>query len=136
MGSLKEDIKTASDWIVKAFEEDGFKLDKSIHSLLEVDRFFNENMEHGKPKRDGRLDGTGFGSILFAIGAYIGETIIQNTKGTQWITNDNDIDGEINISLKLSNGTIIWPVQKVMKRFQNGDQDAIYPYVKIITTGE
>jgi len=39
MATLKEDIKTQSEWIVKAFQADGFNLDGSMDSIIEVDRF-------------------------------------------------------------------------------------------------
>ena len=133
MATLKEDIKAQSEWIVKAFEADGFKLDGSIDSIIEVDRFFTQNMKNGKPKKGGRLYGKGFGPKLFSIGSYVGETIIKNVKGTEWITDDNDPQGELNVSLKLPNDGEIWPIQKVMKRFQNGSEDAIYPYVHLVT---
>jgi hypothetical protein len=134
MGTLKEDIKVHSEWLVKAFAEDGFTLDYSIESIIEVDRFFTKNMKDGQPKKNGRLYGKGFGSKLFSIGSYVGETIIKNLKGSKWITDDDDPEGELNVSLKLPNDTEIWPIQKVIKRFQNGSEDAIYPYVHILTS--
>ena len=133
MATLKEDIKTQSNWIVKAFAADKFKLDYTIDSIIEVDRFFEENMIGSKPRKGGRLAKKGYGSILFSIGSYVGETIIKNIKGSQWITNDRDPQGELNVSLKLPNDVEIWPIQKVMKRFQNGNEDAIYPYVHAVT---
>lgn len=133
MPTLKEDIKSQSDWIVKSFQADGFHLDGSMGSIIEVDRFFTKNMKNGQPKKGGRLYGKGFGPILFSIGSYVGETIIKNVKGTEWITDDNDPQGELNVSLKLPNGEEIWPIQKVIKRFQYGSEDAIYPYVHIVT---
>ena len=129
MATLKEDIKSQSDWIVKAFAADGFKLDYTIDSIIEVDRFFTRNMKNGKPRKGGRLYGKGYGPILFSIGSYVGETIIRKVKGSKWITDDNDPQGELTVSLKLPDGGEIWPIQKVMKRFQNGSEDAIYPYV-------
>ncbi len=133
MGTLKEDIKGQSDWIVKAFAADGFQLDYTIDSIIEVDRFFSKNMANGKPKKNGRLTGKGFGPILFSIGSYVGETIIRNIKGSEWITDDNDPQGELNVSLKLPDDVQIWPIQKVIKRFKNGSEDAIYPYVHLVT---
>ena len=133
MATLKEDIKSQSEWIVKAFQVDGFNLDGSMDSIVEVDKFFTKNMKNGKPKKGGRLYGKGFGTILFSIGSYVGETIIKNVKGAEWITDDNDPQGEMNVSLKLPNDVEIWPIQKVMKRFQNGSEDAIYPYVHMLT---
>lgn len=67
MATLKEDIKSQSDWIVKAFEADGFKLDYTIESIIEVDRFFEVNIKNGKPKKGGRLYGKGFGPKLFQL---------------------------------------------------------------------
>jgi hypothetical protein len=51
----------------------------------------------------------------------------------KWLQDDNDPQGEINVSLKLPNEVQIWPVQKVMKRYQNGSEDAIYSYVYTVT---
>src|SRR5688500_13967870 len=133
MGTLQEDIRSQSEWIIKAFAADGFKLDYTIESIIEVDRFFTKNMKNGKPRKGGRLYGKGFGPILFSIGSYVGETIIKNVHGSEWITDDDDPQGELNVSLKLPNEGMIWPIQKVMKRFQNGGDDAIYPYVHMVT---
>ena len=133
MATLREDIKTQSDWIVKAFGADGFKLDYTIDSIIEVDRFFTVNMKNGQPKKGGRLYGKGFGPKLFSIGSYVGETIIKNVKGADWVTDDNDPQAELNVFLQLPNDGQIWPIQKVMKRFQNGSEDAIYPYVHMVT---
>jgi hypothetical protein len=128
MATLKEDIKTQSDWIVKAFAADNFKLDYTIDSFIEIDRFFNKNMQNGQPKKGGRLAKKGFGPILFSIGSYVGETIIKNVKGAEWITDDSDPQAELNVSMKLPDETEFWPIQRVMKRFQNGSEDSIYPY--------
>ncbi len=128
MATLKEDIKTQSDWIVKAFAADNFKLDYTIDSFIEIDRFFNKNMKNGQPKKGGRLAKKGFGPILFSIGSYVGETIIKNVKGAEWITDDSDPQAELNVSMKLPDETEFWPIQRVLKRFQNGSEDSIYPY--------
>lgn len=133
MATLKEDIKTQSEWLIKAFKADGFTLDGSIASIIEVDRFFTQNMKDGKPKKGGRLYGKGFGPKLFSIGSYVGETIIKNVKGAEWITDDNDPQGELTVSIKLPDDGMIWPMQKVIKRFQNGSEDAIYHYVHAVT---
>ena len=55
MGTLLEDIKTQSDWIVKAFGADKLNLDYTIHSFIEIDKFFNKHSKNGKPIRGGRL---------------------------------------------------------------------------------
>ena len=55
MATLLEDIKTQSDWIVKAFKSDNFNLDYTVHSFIEIDRFINMHAKNGQPVPGGRL---------------------------------------------------------------------------------
>ncbi len=132
MATLLEDIKKQSDWIVKAFKSDGIELDYSMGNLIEIDRFIHKYTKNGQPIKGGRLS-KNFGGILFSIGSYVGETIIRNTVDSKWITDDNDPNGEVNIEINLAGGTRCWPIQKLMKRVQNGLEDGIYPYGVSIT---
>ena len=132
MTKLIEDIAAQSDWLVKAFEDDGLKLDYSIKSLVEVDRFFLRNTKNGKPKRGGRLATRHYSTILFSIGAYIGQTIIQHVPGASWETDDEDPAGAAKIQVRFPDGMSIWPVLKVGKRFKLGMEEAIYPYVAVL----
>lgn len=119
--NLKNDIALAKDWIAEALNSSNYKADFSLESLKEIDRFFDEqNIPNG-------LLGKQRGTRLFALGVYIGEVFISECGG-EWITDDNDPQGEINISVKLSDGNIIWPVQRAMRRYQNGKEDGIYHY--------
>jgi len=127
MATLLQDIKTQSDWITKAFAADKLKLDYTIHSFIEIDRFFNKHARDGKAVRRGRL-ATQLGPIIFSIGAYVGQAIIKNVRGAVWQTNDKDPEGEVNAAVKLPDGTIIFPMQRVLKRFKNGTEDALYVY--------
>lgn len=45
---------------------------------------------------------------------------------------DDDPDGEINIRLCLNTGSVIWPVQRVIKRFRNGAEDSIAVYAALL----
>jgi len=134
MATLIEDIKTYSDWIVKAFKVDQLDLDYSLESFRLIDDFFDRHSVNGVAKPNGRLS-KDRGPILFAIGAYVGETIVRHFPGAVWITNDHDPMGEANVELKLPNGTTIWPMQRVIKRFQNGPQDGIYAYGTVVLHG-
>lgn len=53
---------------------------------------------------------------MFAVGSYVGE-VIRRHYGGEWRGNDEDPEGEINLGLVLPGGAIIWPVQRVLKRF-------------------
>jgi hypothetical protein len=63
----------------------------------------------------------------------VGETIIKNVPDAIWQTEDNDPHGELNVSVKLPGDVVIFPVQRIMKRFQNGAEDAVYIYGHHIT---
>ena len=128
MATLEEDIYKQSAWLVKAFSSDKIKLDYSIESFKEIDLFFEQNSAvPGKAKQNGRLS-QNLGPVLFSIGAYVGDTIIKALPGSIWITDDKDPEGEITARVKLPTGTIIWPMQRVINRFMNGEEDSIYPY--------
>lgn len=127
MATLQEDIRAQSTWLVKAFKSDGLRLDYSMSSLSVIDRFFDTHVKNGQAVPGGRLS-EHTGLIIFSIGAYIGETFINNSPGAFWQTDDNDPEGEVNAEIHLSDGTICWPMQRAFKRFTNGQQDGIYIY--------
>src|SRR3979411_3072081 len=102
------------------------KADFSLASLREIDRFIDDQAPHGRPKPGGLL-AEGLGQRIFGLGSYVGEVIRRQGDGV-WHGDDADLDAEINISIKLKSGGIIWPVQRVMKRLKNGAEDGIYAY--------
>jgi hypothetical protein len=67
MATLLQDIKAQSEWIVKAFSADNLKLDYSVRSLIEVDKFFNKHTKNGKAIKGGRLS-KNLGPVIFSIG--------------------------------------------------------------------
>lgn len=126
MGKLVEVAVAMAEWIAKALNSSGYKADFSPQSLWEIDRFVEENSKDGQPIPGGLL-GESFGARIFALGAYIGEVIIRSIGG-EWRGDDEDPKGEINIEVILKDGSIIWPVQRVMKRVRNGSEDCIGVY--------
>lgn len=124
--TLLQDIMTSKDWIAMALNSSNYAADFSINSFKEIDRFFDEqNTPDGILSRNR-------GQILFALGAYIGEVIISMCGG-EWLTDDSDPQGEVNIAVRLKDGTIIFPVQRAMKRYMNGKEDSIYDYGYILS---
>jgi hypothetical protein len=59
--------------------------------------------------RPGGLLSQDLGSRLFAVGAYIGE-VIPRERGGEWVADDNSPQAEINIAVRLPDGTTCWPV--------------------------
>lgn len=122
---LIDDIQKSSDWVAKALSSSGYNADYSLKSLKEIDRFFDE-----QNKPNGILSNN-TGAILFALGSYVGNVAIK-TAGGRWNTDDNDPQGEINIEVELSNGTRMWPVQRMMKRFKLGKEESIAAYLAFL----
>jgi hypothetical protein len=124
--TIVKDAMDAAEWMAKRLSSIGYKGDFSIESLKDVDRFFDEQASNGKPNPGGQLSHH-FGMQIFALGADVGETIRRAGNG-QWQGNDSDEHPEITLAVKLKSGTIFWPTQRVIKRFENGREDAIYWY--------
>lgn len=123
MGSIVEDIKTSADWMAHALQSSGYRADFSPASLWEIDRFFDEHARKGIAKRGG-LFAEDLGQRLFALGAYVGE-VVRRTQGGVWMGVDSDPAAEINAELILPGEIHCWPVQRAIKRFQNGAEDSI-----------
>jgi len=131
--NVVKDAKTSADWISGALKGSGYRADFSIESLKEIDRLFDEQTSKGAAKPGGLLS-KDLGARLFALGAYVGEVIVRNGGGT-WQGDDKDPQAEINIAVRLGTGALIWPVQRVMKRYKNGAEDSISDYGMIVLTG-
>ena len=117
--ALNKDIVTAKEWIKAALESSGYQADFSLESLKDIDRFFDEQ------NKDGGILSQNTGRILFALGVYVGETIISHYGG-QW-----DLSGcksETSIKVKVDEKTDLFPVVRVMSRYDFGNVSSIYAY--------
>jgi hypothetical protein len=124
--AIVTDAIDAAQWMAKRLSDTGYKGDFTLESLKDVDRFFDEQAPHGKPKAGGHLSHH-FGMQIFALGAYVGETIRRKGEG-QWVGDDRAEHPEITLAVRLKSGVEFWPTQRVMKRFQNGPEDGVYAY--------
>ncbi|MEU6316905.1 hypothetical protein [Streptomyces sp. NPDC047009] len=132
MATLIEDVRASAEWIAKALTQSRYRADFTMGSLREVERFFEEHSTDGVPAAGGQLT-QDTEQRLFALGAYVGETLRRELGGI-WQVDDDDPYGEINVRLRLNSGDIIWPVQRVIKRFRNGTEDSITAYAALLGT--
>ena len=123
---IVSDVFAAAEQMSKALSQFGYNADFSPESLKQIDRFFEEQTANGQPKPGGLLSQQ-LGARLFGIGAYVGE-VIRRQNGGEWQGDDKDPRAEINVALRLKSGVVMWPVQRVMKRFKNGAEDGIWIY--------
>lgn len=131
MGKLKKDIKGGADWTINAFKALDKNLDYSVKSVEHIENLLEEQFKNGQPIQ-GSLFSNGLGGKAFSIASYIGEVIIRNTKNTDWVFDPNDPDNEMNMMVATKDGSKVWPMQKLGKRIQNGNEDNIYHYTAII----
>jgi hypothetical protein len=124
--SIVRDAVEAADWMAKALAGWGYRADYTLDSLKDVDRFIDEEAPGGKPKPGGRL-AQQFGAHMFGLGAYVGETIRRLGEG-QWEGNDRDAWPEVTLAVRLKSGAVLWPTQRMLKRFENGSDSGLYPY--------
>lgn len=108
------------------------KLDYTIQSFVAIDVFFDKHSDAGVPVEYGRLS-TNTGLILFSLGSYVGQTIIKNIKNSVWQIDENNPGSGVNASVKLSRGSVIFPIERIIKRFQNGAEESIQAYGYLIT---
>lgn len=120
-GELEAEMIAAKQWITSSLGASGYKVDFSFESLNEVDRFFEEqNSPRGILARH-------TGRIIFALAVYVGETFIANVGG-KWLI--DDCRNEMEIKIKLSDGRIVFPGQKVVERYQTKRSFSLYEYGK------
>ena len=120
------DVERAADWIATALQSSGYGADFTPQSLWEIERFFDEHVEVGQPVPGGLLS-EDLGQRLFAVGSYVGE-VIRRECGGQWSGDDADPQAEINVAVRFPDESIIWPVQRVMKRYASGGEESIAAY--------
>jgi hypothetical protein len=123
---IVEDVGEAAERVATALTASGFRADFTPRSLWEIERFFESEVSNGRPRPNGLL-AQQTGQRLFALGSYVGE-VVRRGAGGAWIGDDEDPAAEINVALDLPDGSRIWPIQRVMKRFSNGAQDSVIAY--------
>ncbi|WP_189710325.1 hypothetical protein [Streptomyces phaeofaciens] len=120
-----DDVVTAAEWIARALESSGYRADFTPGSLGDIERFMTEHSAQGTAVAGGLL-AVDPGSRLFALGAYLGETVRRGLGGT-W-EDGGDPDSLTDLVLRLPDGAVVRPVQRVIKRFRNGSEDSITGY--------
>ena len=125
MGTIYEDIALAADQISAELTTHGYRLDFSLASLAEVDRFLDEHANPDTHATDTLLSDR-LGPWMFALGSYSGE-VLRRAIGGQWRWSgaDDDKAASTDTELVLVDGSLVFPLQRVWKRLMHGDDDAM-----------
>lgn len=121
-----DQIKESSNDSVKYFKDHGVKLNYSIESLKQIDNYFDRHLFKYIPKEGEEIDKETQGT-LFSLACYLGETILMNVPGSRWQIDENE-NALQKIAVILSENNVVWPFDKIAKRFFNGAEDGIYVY--------
>ena len=119
-------IEMMKKWITAALSSSNYQADFSMESLKDIDRFFDEQntkdgiLSQNEQSRKG---------ILFALGIYVGETIIANYGG-RWIAEEYEDPNAI--KLQTEDGENWFPVIRVLARYQYGSANSLYAYGKMV----
>lgn len=131
--AVVRDVLVAADWVATALRSSGYAADFSVDSLKEIDRFFDDQARGGRPVPGGLL-AEETGARLFALSGYVGE-VVRRKAGGEWLGDDNDPMAEVNVGVRLADGSMIWPGWRVGKRLQNGSEDGLHVYGLSLTGG-
>lgn len=123
MDTFGASIINAAQKIAGALQNVGYHADLTPASLWEIDRFIADNTRDGKPIAGGFL-AEDSARRVFYLGCYVGETFRQ-TLGGEWSGSTQDPVSNLNIALRLPNGSVLYPVQRVVTRIQHGLEDGI-----------
>jgi hypothetical protein len=126
MTTWNEDARELAAWVAAALTASGYQADFTLASLGEIDRFLDEHAPAGEAVPEGLL-GEDLDHRLFALGAYVGEALVRHYGG-RWETDEADPEAEGNLRVVLTGGAVLWPVQRVIKRFLNGPEESLHAY--------
>jgi len=73
------------------------------------------------------FDPEGLGALPGVLGCFLGQAIIAQVGGTVWASNDDYGSWAV----RLANGSELFPVTKVYKRFMDGPEDSILSFYDI-----
>ena len=126
---IMEDVASSANSVAKSLQALGYKTDFSFESIKELERFMIDNVnDEGGAKPKSEL-GKDTGGRLFMLGSYLGEVIRREINGS-WRGSDDDPEVILNVEVIGPNGAVIWPIQRIMKRFQNGSEDDVWAYAQ------
>ena len=126
MGTIYEDIALAAEQIAAELTANGYRLDFSLESLAEVDRFLDEHSNPDTHATDTLLSDR-LGPWMFALGSYSGEVLRRAGIGDSWRWSgaDDDKAASTDTELVLADGSLVFPLQRVWKRLMHGGDEAM-----------
>lgn len=129
----EKDNKSQIEWLISVMSENGFNLDYTIHSLIEIDKFIQLNYINGKLLRSSKFRKHTFSDyiICHSLTLYIEKILLKIPEVTEISTYD-EIYNQTFYGLRIGN-IEVYTEQKIIKRTQNGFSSSLYPYYYELT---
>jgi hypothetical protein len=108
----------------RALARAGYRVDYSLGSLGEIDRFLEDQAPQGIAKPGGMLAADP-GQRVFALGAYVGEVIRREFNG-RWYCPVDSAEGAVALEVRLPDGRVVQPVEWVIRRWKQGPGASLY----------
>jgi hypothetical protein len=94
-------------------------------------RFFRAETTGPGTARRGSVLRTQSDAVLTTLGAYVGE-VLRREAGGRYSNEDPLGQGAKTLTLTLPDGSKTFPIDAAAKRFENGPEDDLYYYAKVI----
>ncbi len=124
-----QELKSATNFVLQLFADQGVILDYSPESIHQLDALFEREFINGI-----FINGASFfaqyqGLIMTGITGYIAQVILQHTEHARLCFEEEDENWFINFAIESASGKKLMPGHRILKRAYNGDDDLLYPYV-------
>lgn len=106
----QDELQRASNWISNFLMREGYHLDYTIESLLEIDKFLKEKINLVLQNDNNR-------NLIFSISAYIGEVFIMRFNGHWEVSHTIDLDDET-VAISFKNYDTIYPLNIIVELMQ------------------
>ncbi len=130
---LEKNNKSQIEWLIKIMAKEGFVLDSTIKSFIEIDKFFQLNYKNGELLRRSAFKehSLSFFVIYHSLTLYI-EEILLKIPETKIITEHDEVLNETFYGVLVGN-IEVYTLQKLINRAHNGFSHSLYPFYFEVT---
>lgn len=117
MLTIKEELDLAVTNLIKDFSKQNIDLNYSTESVEKIEQIIEQYIK----KQENIFWSKDFRKKTFAIGGYLGEVILRNTRGTKWLLDDyTTMTSERDIAVISFNGNHVQTAWQVINRANEG----------------
>lgn len=132
--TISEISTRGSNMVMYLGEFTSHRLDYSLASLQSLDAWIEGEMKNGTLKSSSVLKRE-YSARLADLTCYLGETIIKNNPGVQWLGAKEKLASTENLTLSLTNGVEVCPAEYIKQRLEGKGPSLSESYKAILNQG-